>query len=116
MSVQRFLESMSVKVRVHAPLCDHRTIVEATSTPEGVVIRIESSCKNVNHYAELLTPLRDEDMIDIRTSQVFLKAAEAGLTATCLIPVAVINAAWAEVGNISYRLAKEKGPLCLVFE
>ena len=108
--------AMTVRVRVHAPLCDHRTSVEATNSPEGVLIHIESSCKNVRHYAELLTPLLDEDMIDIRTSQVFVKAAEAGLTATCLIPVAVINAAWAEVGNISYRLAKEKGPLCLVFE
>jgi hypothetical protein len=107
---------MTVSVRVHAPLCDHRTRIEATQTPEGVVIRIESTCKNVRHYAEMLTPLQDEDMIDTRTSQVFVKGAEAGLTATCLIPVAVINAAWAEVGNISYRLAKEKGPLCLVFE
>jgi hypothetical protein len=108
--------AMTVSVRVHAPLCDHATRIEATSAEGGVVVRIESTCKNVRHYAELLGPLRDEDMIDIRTSQVFTRAAEAGLTATCLIPVAVMNAAWAEVGNISYRLAKEKGPLCISFE
>jgi len=42
-------------------------------------------------------------------------ASEVGLTATCLIPVAIYNACWIEKGMISRRLALDKGHACIVF-
>ena len=58
---------------------------------------------------------RMDDLTDWTGSTVLDLAAKSGLTTTCLIPTAVFNCAWVELGMISRTLAKDKSPLCLHF-
>jgi hypothetical protein len=107
---------MTAKVRVDAPICSHDIVIEAKDNGDGTVaIRIESDCRDVSRYGQLLTSADINDLTDWRSSNVLAKAAEAGLTLTCLAPTAVLNCCWVEMGMISRHLALEKKALCIHF-
>ncbi len=107
---------MTSKVRVHSGICGFETTIEAHDNGSGVVeIRIESQCKSVQTYAEKLRSATTDDLVDWNGSKVIDLAAKTGLTTTCLIPTAVFNVCWVEMGMISRKLALDKGPLCIHF-
>jgi hypothetical protein len=107
---------MTSKVMVKSGICGFETVIEAHDTGSGVVeIKIESQCKSVQTYAERLRSATTDDLVDWNGSKVLSLAAETGLTTTCLIPTAVFNVCWVEIGMISRKLAMDKGPLCIHF-
>jgi hypothetical protein len=107
---------MPSTVRVEVPLCSHNAVVQAKDLGDGTVeIAIETDCKSVQTYAELLKTATMEDLTDWKGSKVLACADSAGLTTTCLVPTAVFNCCWVELGLISKALAKDKSPLCLHF-
>ncbi len=107
---------MPSTVRVEVPLCSHGALIRATDRGDGSVkIDIESDCKSVQHYATLLTGASMDDLTNWEESKVLSLAGSAGLTTTCLVPTAVFNCCWVELGLISKSLAKDKSPLCLYF-
>lgn len=106
---------MTTKVRVDSPICDKFTEITATESGDRVILNISSDCKSVKHYAEVLGDVGMDELLDIKGSRIMDLASEVGLTATCLIPVAIYNACWIEKGMISKRLALDKGHACIVF-
>jgi hypothetical protein len=107
---------MPSKVRVDATICDHITTVVAKDLGGGrVTIEIDSECPNVAYFAQLLTEANMADLTEWEGNRILEMAAKSGLTTTCLIPTAVFNCAWVELGMISKNLAKGKSPLCLHF-
>lgn len=107
---------MVSKVKVDVPICAHETTVTARDKGDGTVeIDIESDCPNVAHYARLLRSANMDDLVEWKDNRLLQLASQAGLTTTCLVPTAVFNCCWAEVGMISKRLAMDKGPLCIQF-
>jgi hypothetical protein len=107
---------MTSKVTVQSGICGFETTIEAKATGSGVVeIKIESQCKSVQTYAEKLLSATTEDLTDWEGSKVIELAGKTGLTTTCLIPTAVFNVCWVEIGMISRKLAMDKGPLCIHF-
>ncbi len=107
---------MPSTVRVEVPLCSHDATIRATDLGDGSVkVEIDSDCKSVQHYATLLKEASMDDLTSWEGSKVLQLAGSAGLTTTCLVPTAVFNCCWVEMGLISKSLAKEKSPLCLHF-
>jgi len=107
---------MPSKVRIDATICDHLTTVTAKDRGAGIVeIEIESECANVAHFGRLLKSADMADLTDWKDNMVLQLAAESGLTTTCLIPTAVFNCCWVELGMISKSLAMEKSPLSIHF-
>ncbi|HVO77414.1 MAG TPA: hypothetical protein VMS79_00945 [Methanomassiliicoccales archaeon] len=107
---------MTSSVRLDIKICSHETTVRATDKGDGSVgIEIVSDCKSVQTYAELLRSADTKDLTEWEGSKVLEMAGKAGLTTTCLVPTAVFNCCWVEVGMMSKSLAKEKSPLCIHF-
>lgn len=107
---------MTSKVEVEANICSHRTVIEVTDKENGnMAVRIDTDCSSVRAYAEMLPELLTSDYADWEGSRILDLAAKAGLTTTCLVPVALINACWVESGMMSKRLALKEGPLCIRF-
>ena len=107
---------MTSKVTVQSGICGFETTIEARNLGTGEVeIKIESQCKSVQQYAQMLRSATTDDLVEWNDSKVIDLAAKTGLTTTCLIPTAVFNVCWVEIGMISRRLALDKSPLCIHF-
>ncbi|MBI0583045.1 MAG: hypothetical protein ISF22_02325 [Methanomassiliicoccus sp.] len=107
---------MTSKVRVDMTICDHKTLIDADEQPDGTVkVRIRSTCKDVRDFGRRLGPVGMEDYVQNTGSKVWKCAEEARLTPTCLIPVAVFNVIWMEVGMISKRHAIKEKNVCIHF-
>ncbi len=108
---------MTSRVRVDMSLCDFKTIIDADSQPDGTVkVKIRSECRDVREYGKALKSAGPEDYTSIKGSRIFDLAAESRLTPTCLVPTAVFNAIWLEVGMISKTLARKEKSICIHFE
>ena len=107
---------MTSKVEVDARICSHQTVIEVTDKGDGTMaVRIDTDCSSVQAYGELVAEIAPSDYSDWPNSRVWEMAARAGLTTTCLVPVALINACWIESGMMSKRLAIKEGPICIHF-
>lgn len=107
---------MTSKVKVDMTLCSHETTIESKDIGDGTVeLKFESDCDDVKHYAKLLRSAAPEEYSKIKGSKIIELAEEAGMTPTCLVPVAVFNACWLETGMISKNLAKQMESLCIRF-
>ena len=107
---------MVSKVRVDATICDNTTTIEVKDLGAGKVsIEIDSNCPSVAHFATLLKEADMDDLTDWDDNRIMDLASRSGLTTTCLVPTAIFNCAWVELGMISRGLAREKSPLCLHF-
>lgn len=108
---------MTSKVRVDMTICEHKTLIDADKQPDGTVkVRIRSTCKDVRDYGRHLGAVTPEDYIQIEGSKIMGLATECHLTPTCLIPAAVFNVVWVEVGNISKRHALANKSISINFE
>ena len=101
---------MPSKVRVNMRSCGRFALITAESQPDGKVrITIDTDCDNVKRYAELLGgEVSMDDCMDFAASKVFSSDVLMPLTMTCLIPTAVMNAVYMELGMVSKSFA-EKG-------
>ena len=106
---------MVSRVKVSAPICDHQTEIIAKASRDGIDLEIISDCKTIQHYAGLVKHLDNSDLMDLKGSKVIDLASEAGLTATCLIPTAIFNVCWLEMGMISRTMAMSRPNLCITF-
>jgi len=107
---------MPSKVKVDSAICDKTTtIVVKPIDGEKVSIEIESDCKGVARFADLLKEANTNDLVDWTNNRILDLASRSGMTPTCLVPTAVFNCAWMELGMISKTLAKKKSPLCIHF-
>ena len=104
---------MATKVLVDMSLCSYEIVISAQDKGDGTIsLGIVSDCEEVQRYASMLGDVSFEELEDL-DSRIMAVASEAGLTATCLVPAAIYNACWFEVGMISKNLAREKGPVMI---
>ncbi len=67
-------------------------------------VSIESDCPHVQEYAEKLTRITMDDAINFVGSRIVDPEIRASLSAPCLCPNAVFDAAWMELGMLSKGL------------
>lgn len=85
--------------------CGKTHRVTANLRPDGDLdIMIVSDCPNVQQYAERLTCITMDDVIDFSGSKIVDPDIRRSLSAPCLCPNAVFDAAWMELGMLSKGL------------
>jgi len=89
--------------------CDRKATVTVTLRDDGdLAVDIRSDCDIVMGYAErlgsIITPM---DVYGFQNSKINDDRVRGQLTATCLVPNAIYNAAFLELGMMTKSLAKK---------
>ena len=103
---------MPSKVKVNMRTCSKTTMVTAEMLEDGETIKIHlaTNCDHIKEYAKLLgDTISLNDCMDYASSKVFADDIRMGLSMPCLVPSAIMNAAWMEVGMLSKNCAKNAG-------
>jgi len=89
--------------------CDREATITVTLREDGDLdIDIESDCDIVRGYAERLGgKISQMDVYSFQNSRINDDGIRGQLTATCLVPNAIYNAAFLELGMIAKSLAKK---------
>ena len=96
-------------VVVKARFCDktHRVTVKMRDDGDLDLI-VDSDCEHVALYGENIGPVISmADVTDREGSRVFNPKVQEPLTLTCLAPIAILDAAWIEMGMMSKHRALE---------
>ena len=98
-------------VVVNARFCDKVHRISATLRDDGDLdLKVESDCDHVMQYAESIGPVISMmDVTEREGSRVFDPENQKPLTMTCLAPIAILDAAWLELGMMSKNRAKQIG-------
>ncbi len=108
---------MTSKVRVDMSICAHKTLIDADLQEDGTVkVKIRSTCRDVRDYGKRLGVLTPDEYIQAEDSKIMKLACQCHLTPTCLVPAAVYNVVWIEVGHISKRHALANKCIGIHFE
>lgn len=92
-------------VEVRMNTCNRKHRVTVSLRDDGDLdVRIETDCPNVEHYAENLTRITMEDAVSFAGSRIEDPEVRGPLSAPCLVPNAVFDAAWMELGMLSKNL------------
>lgn len=98
---------MSTSVRVRSNICAKTSKITVSMEPSGEFsVAIKSDCDNIKNYASGLKELSMEDLIDKGNSKVIEQYCNISMSANCLVPAALLTAAWIEAGLISRSRAK----------
>ena len=105
-------------VVVHMNFCKKTHKITVKQKDDGdFSLHVASDCPEVKDYAKMIgDTLTMEDLTDMRKSKIFSYDNLERVTATCLAPNGIINAAWLEAGMMSKKLAKEVGQNVIDFE
>jgi hypothetical protein len=105
-------------VIVKARFCDKTHRVSVNMCDNGDLnLHIESDCDHVMQYAENIGPvITMTDVTDRCSSRIFDENVQEPLTMTCLAPIAILDAAWLELGMMSVNRAKQIGSDEISFE
>lgn len=104
-------------VLVNMPICDKIHQVTVTMREDGDTdVQISSDCIKVQEYGQNLGRLNIMDLSSITLSRIMDPRLVERLTPTCMVPVAVFNAAWVEAGMISRSLTKQVGISSIEFQ
>lgn len=100
---------MTSRVRVHMNICDKvSTITVETNENGNYDVKIASACANVKEFAEGLTDLTIEDLVDKQNSRIINRYREVKMSANCAVPSGTLSAAWLEAGMIAKSRARDK--------
>ena len=101
---------MASTVTVRMRTCSKTTRVTAELQDDGdtIKIKIASDCKNVMSYAALLgDTIHVSDVVEWKDSRVVDPEIRQPLSIPCLVPNAIFDAAWEEIGMLSKHLAQD---------
>lgn len=98
---------MSSTVRVKSNICAKTSKITVTMNDEGSFdVSIKSDCENIKNYAPGISVLSMDDLVDKNQSIVIKNYQNTSMSANCMVPSAVLSAAWMEAGLISKSRAK----------
>ncbi|MCK9323070.1 MAG: hypothetical protein M0P07_03835 [Candidatus Methanomethylophilaceae archaeon] len=88
--------------------CSKTSKVTVTLREDGDLdVKIVSDCPHIQEYAEKLTKITAEDAVDFSKSKIQDPNIRSSVSAPCLTPNAVFDAAWMELGMLSKSLVKK---------
>ncbi len=107
---------MTSKVIVNMTVCAKTHIIEVETTPEmEYLVRAETDCDNVRQFIDMLGRLSIVDITDKKESKIWECFKNARMSANCLVPAAVVDAAWMEAGMLSKNRAQSCGSKCIIY-
>ena len=96
---------MTNTVVAHMNTCYKTNKVTVWMKDDGNLgVKIVSDCPHVREYANKLTEITVNDVVDWSSSKVVDPEIRATLSLPCLTPIAVFEAAWLELGMLSKNL------------
>jgi hypothetical protein len=99
-------------------VCGHKTNITAKLKDNKILeVEIISTCKTVNDYASSIKeiPLNEIGMLLVK-NPIIIKASEAHIHPTCLVPCGVAFATWAESEMIAKTMLMHHKSQCIVFK
>jgi len=98
--------------------CDRKATVTVSLRDDGDLdVKIESDCDVVMGYAERLGGrISEMDVYNFQQSKINSDDIRGQLTATCLVPNAIYNAAFMELGLMTKSLAKKAKRNCVILD
>lgn len=88
-------------VRVKMESCGNDHSVTVSRNKDGKFdVTIETECQNVRSYAKMVTEITMNDIMGSSESIIQSYDSTRVLTPSCLIPAAVMTAAWMEIGML----------------
>lgn len=102
---------MTSTVKALMNACERTATVRVTLREDGDLdVVIETDCDVVKGYAERLGgKITQMDVYNFQQSKINQDGIRGNLTATCLVPNAIYNAAFLEMGMMTRSLAKKVG-------
>ncbi len=101
-------DNMPSTVVVNMRTCSHKHKITVSMRDDGMMdVKIASDCPNIQEYARRLTEISAEDAMDFSRSKVNDPTVRETVSATCLCPLGVVNAAWMEMGMLSKSLCQQ---------
>ncbi|MDR1690299.1 MAG: hypothetical protein LBR42_00460 [Candidatus Methanoplasma sp.] len=99
---------MPSTVIVNMNTCNKSHKITVSMRDDGDMdVDIKTDCKNVQEYANRLKKITMADMSDRHGSKILDPDVSASLSATCLVQIGVMDAAWIETGMLSGSLCKK---------
>lgn len=99
---------MASTVIVDMKTCSHKHKITVSMRDDGNMdVEIVSDCPNIQEYARNLKEITAEDAMDFGRGRINSPDVRASMSATCLCPLGVVNAAWMEMGMLSKSLCKK---------
>jgi len=71
-------------------------------------VTIDSTCQSVKSYAIMINEITMEDIMGVLENRVMSLSTTKILTPSCLVPSAVMTAAWVEIGMLPLDQVKER--------
>ena len=94
-------------VTAHMRTCGKTHRISVVMNQEGNFdVKVESDCHKVSLFGENLRYLTMEDIVDYDSSRLHKREIRGDMSPPCLVPIAVMDAAWIEAGMLSRSLAK----------
>ena len=94
-------------VKVHMRTCGKTHIVKAVMNTDGNFdVSIESDCFKVKQFGDNIRYVTMEDITDFENSRINKREFRGDMSPPCLVPVALMDAAWLEAGMLSGSLVK----------
>ena len=108
---------MTSTVTAHMNVCDKKTKVTADLQDNGdILLTFDTNCANVKKYINGFDKISTSDAVSLTSSAVMDPKRREFCSATCLVPSAIIHAAWLELGMLSKNRTKEVGAVCITFD
>ncbi len=90
--------------------CDRKARVTVRMRNDGDLdVSVDTDCDIVRGYAERLKTISAEDVYGFEHSRINRDDIRGQLTPTCLVPIAIYDAAFLELGMMTESLARKKG-------
>ena len=97
-------------------VCDRVHLIEVEQTENGdFEVRAETDCAHVREFVEMLGTLSITDLTDKKSSKLWECVKDSRMSATCLVPAAIMNAGWMEAGLLSKNLAASSGSISVEY-
>ena len=106
---------MTTKVIADSSICGYKTLITVNKEGKVTKINLASNCSYIKHYSKKLAEVEIKDLYSMADSKIMKAAAESSVSATCIVPTAIMNACWIENGLMSKNLALGKKELKIVF-
>jgi len=106
---------MTTKVLADSSVCGYKTLITVNKEGKVTKINLASTCSYIKKYNEKLGEVETKDLYSVADSKIMKKAAGSSVSATCIVPAAIMNACWIENGMMSKNLALGKKELKIIF-
>jgi hypothetical protein len=102
------VQVLVTRVSVDEPICGKNVMLTAEKKPSGkVAIIVESDCEHLQRLNENLKEVGMEDACrSFDQNLLYISARESKLHPTCLVPCAIVNAVWVELGPLSRSMTQ----------